>query len=238
MAGGIAGEGAGSVARVADAGTGDGDFAAFVMRARALGATDAAVLNAIERADRARYLAGEDRPNALSDHALPLPCGQATERLDDLALLLCAADIAPHHRVLEIGTGSGFATAVLATLAARVVTVERYRGLLRRARERHARAGLTGIEYVHADGREVPGGAGDAPFDRIVATVAFPEPPKRFIGRMASDGVAVVPLTAAEETGEGPATIARLARVGVRFERREVGTGWFAPIERGVARTL
>lgn len=213
-------------------GTAGSDFAAFVMRTRALGVTDGAVLNAIEATDRARYLAPEDRANALSDHALPLPCGQATERLDDLAVLLAAADLAPHHRVVEIGTGSGFATAVMATLVARVVTVERYRTLLRAARERHVRAGLTAIEHVHADGRTLP--PGDVPVDRIVATVAFPEPPRHFIERMAPDGVAVVPIL----NGEGPATVMRLARVGKRFERREVGRGWFAPAERGAAKAL
>ena len=212
--------------------TAGNDFAAFVLRARALGGSDPAVLNAIEATHRARYLAREDAANALSDHVLPLPCGQATERLDDLAVLLSAAGLAPHQRVLEIGTGSGFATAVLAALAARVVTVDRYRTLLRAARERHARAGLRTIDYVHGDGRDVP--PGDVPIDRIVSTVAFPEPPKGFIAAMSSDGVAVIPIG----TGEGQSTIARLTRVGVRFERRDVGTGWFPPIERGVARAL
>ena len=222
------------IAVEAESSTEGSDFAAFVLRARARGVADGAVLNALEATGRARYLAAEDRPNALSDHALPLACGQATERLDDLAMLLAALDLAPHHRVLEIGTGSGFATAVLASLAARVVTVERYRTLLRGARERHARAGLTTIEHVHGDGRDVP--PGDAVFDRIVSSVAFPEPPKHFIERMTPDGVAVIPVMG--EGGTGPATVLRLARVGARFERREVGKGWFAPIERGRAKAL
>ena len=207
-------------------------FPAFMMRVRAAGVTDASVLNAVEAVDRSKYLAKEDRQHAWSDHALPLPCGQATERLDDLVAMIAALDVAPHHRVLEIGTGSGFAAAVLAQIAARVISVDRYRTLLRAARERHVRDGFTNIEYSFRDGRE--GAEADAPIDRVLVTAALPEPPRALIEHLAVDGVVVAPIG----HGDGPVPIVRLQRVGVRYERSEIGRGWFLPAERGRARAL
>lgn len=210
----------------------DHGFAALVMRVRAAGVSDPAVLNAVEATDRVAYVAAEDRGRAWSDQMMPLPCGQATERLDDLVAMLAALDVQPHHRVLDIGTGSGFAAAAMARMAARVVTVERYRTLLRGARERHARYGLTNIEYSFRDGSERP--EDGPPIDRVLFTAAMAEPPRALIDRLAPDGVVVAPIGG----GSGSVPIMRLGRVGARFEREEVGRGWFAPIERGRARTL
>ena len=206
-------------------------FPVLVMRLRAAGIADSGVLRALEGVDRAAYVAAEDRRRAWSDQVLPLPCGQATERLDDLAAMIAALEVEPHHRVLDVGTGSGFAAAVLSRLAARVVTVERYRTLLRAARERHVRGGHGNIEYALRDGTEPPDG--DVPLDRVLFTVALPEPPRHFIDRLAPDGVIVAPIGA-----EGEADIMRLRRVGARFERQKVGRGWFATAERGRALAL
>lgn len=214
-----------------DVGEGAG-FASFVMRARALGVTDTRVIGALEKAERGAYAADDDRGRVFRAEMLPLPCGQAMERIDDAALLLEAAGIEPEHRVLEIGTGSGFLTEALARLAKKVVTVERYRTLLLAARERHARRGLTNVVYLQRDG----GGLGDVdgPFDRIVSTVAFPEPPRAFIEHLVAEGVLACPVGDAD----GPQAIMRLEKVGVRFDRTALGTGWFQLRESGVAHAL
>ena len=205
-------------------------FAAFVMRARARGVTDHHVLNAFEATQRERYVDPDDRERMFTDQVLPLPCGQACERLDDLALAIAGLDIEPHHRILDVGTGGGFAAAVMARLGARVVTIDRYRTLLRLAGERHARSGISTIEYRLGDGRTPPT---DGPFDRVLFSVALDEPPRGYIEALAPGGVVVAPV------GEGTdVDVLRLARVGLRYERRRLGSGLFASAERGVARVL
>lgn len=203
-------------------------FATFVLRVRA-SRPDPKVLRTVEEVDRSVYVASEDVGRAYSDHMLPLACGQATERLDDAVMLLSALDVRPHHRVLELGTGSGFVTELLSRLAAKVVTVDRYRRLLSAARERHAKRGLSNVTYLQRDATALPDL--DGPFDRIVSSVAFEAPPRAFIEHLVADGVLVAPIG----PPDGPQTISWLGKVGARFERREAGEGWFPPAETGVA---
>ena len=207
-------------------------FASFVMRARAAGVTDTRVIAALEQATRPDYAGDADRSRVYRAEMLPLPCGQAMERIDDAAVLLEAAGVEPGHRILEIGTGSGFLTEALARLAKKVVTVERYRTLLLAARERHARRGITNVVYLQRDGAAL--GDLDGPFDRIVASVAFAEPPRGFVEHLVAEGVLACPVG----DGDGPQTIMRLEKIGARFDRSPVGTGWFPPREVGVAHAL
>ena len=207
-------------------------YASFAVRMRASGFDAERVMAAVEEARRDRYVAPDDRPRAHSADMLPLPCGQATERLDDAVRMVAALDIDHRHRVLEIGTGSGFLTDVLAQLAGRVVTVERYRSLLSDARERHADRALATVTYHQQDAGALPDLGG--PFDRVISTVAFAQPPKQFVDHLVAEGVMVAPIG----PPEGPQTVMRLGKIGARFERENLFQGWFTPIETGVALAL
>lgn len=207
-------------------------FAAFVLRARAKGVNEPRVLRAIEESQRAVYADTADRARVFLDHVLPIGCGQAMERLDDAAVLLDALGIEPHHRVLELGTGSGFLTEVISRLARNVVTVDRYRGLLVGARERHAKRGRENIKYLQRDIGALPDLEG--PFDRIYSSVAFGKPPRSFIEHLVAEGILVAPI--GDE--DGPQRLTRLAKVGARFDRTELGEGWFPSVRKGVALAL
>ena len=207
-------------------------FASFVMRVRSAGVNAASVLNAIERAERDRYLHPDDRRRAHAEEMLPLPCGQATERLDDTVRLVQTLDLDERHRVLEIGTGSGFLTDLLAQVAKRVVTLERYRTLLNDAKERHAERELRNITYHQRDANE-PGDLGGS-FDRIVSTIAFEMPPKAYVELLIAEGIMVAPIG----PPEGPQIVTKLTRIGSRFEREALFEGWFPAAEKGVAHAL
>jgi protein-L-isoaspartate(D-aspartate) O-methyltransferase len=98
------------------------------------------------------------------------------------------------ERVLEIGTGSGYQTAVLSLMAARVYTVERLESLLRAAEQRLSRIGLTNIDYRLGDGST--GWEEEAPFDCIIVTAAAPEVPSSLVAQLADGGRMVIPVGA------------------------------------------
>ena len=208
------------------------DFASFMLRARGMADVSAPLLGAVEKVDRRRFVAREDHGRAFSNDMLPLPCGQTTDRIDDAMRLVASAGIEPHHRVLEIGTGSGFLTAVLATLADTVTSVERYRTLIEAARRRCGGIGRHNITFEQADGMRPQ--AIEGTFDRIVSSVAFADEPKHYLERLSPEGVVVF----AQGDAGSRQRILRCTKVGLRFERREIGSGWFAPAEPGVALAL
>ena len=98
----------------------------------------------------------------------------------------------PHHRVLEVGTGSGYQAAVLSRLAREVVSIERYRTLAERARARLAALGYDNVEVVVGDG--FAGVPARAPYDRIIVTAAAEQVPQTLIDQLADDGVMILPL--------------------------------------------
>jgi protein-L-isoaspartate(D-aspartate) O-methyltransferase len=139
--------------------------AAFVMALRGRGMRDTAILRAMEQVPREPFAPAAHRAQARRDIALPLPCGASMTAPTLVAQMLALLRVEPGHRVLEIGTGSGYATALLAKLGAgAVLSLERYATLAREAAAR-----LTAQSEVHivqADGlaRELPDGG----FDRIL----------------------------------------------------------------------
>ena len=140
--------------------------AAFHLRLRARGVRDLAVLRAFEVVPRAGFVSERHAGLAARDLPLPIACGQTSHEPWRSALAVEALGIEPGHRVLEIGSGSGYVTAILAQLAAEVLGVERWAGLADAAQARLATLGLTGVAVVWGDGLAMPPEA--APFDRIL----------------------------------------------------------------------
>jgi protein-L-isoaspartate(D-aspartate) O-methyltransferase len=159
---------------------------------------------------------------------LPIECGEAIEGADLQAAVIAALAIEPGNRVLEIGTGSGFTAAVMARLAGRVVSIDRYKTLVEQARQRFEALGIANVVARQFDGAS---GLNEGPFDRIVVWAAFDSPPRFLLDQLSSGGIVIAPIG----PEEGEQVLAKLTKVGSRFEREDIGTVRLQPILPGVA---
>lgn len=137
-----------------------------MLRLRASGIRDLDLLRALEMVPREIFVPHRFVDLARRDLALPIGCGQTLSEPSLVSRMIEALGILPEHRVLEIGTGSGYATAILAEIATQVVSIERFQTLAIAARLRLERLGKTNTEVVFADGLAIPPEAGI--FDRIL----------------------------------------------------------------------
>jgi protein-L-isoaspartate(D-aspartate) O-methyltransferase len=164
----------------------------FQLALRRRGISDQAVLRAMEDVPRENFVAPGFVENAYADQALPIECGQTISQPFVVAYMTEQLEVCPEHRVLEIGTGSGYQAAVLSRLAREVVTIERYRTLADMARERLERLGYANVTIRVGDGMA---GAPDlAPFDRIMVTAAAEEVPEALVAELPDGGKMVLPL--------------------------------------------
>jgi protein-L-isoaspartate(D-aspartate) O-methyltransferase len=207
-------------------------MARLILALRSQGVTDPRVLEAIERTPRELFTPDLFKDRAFEDSALPIACGQTISQPFIVGLMTQALTLEPRSRVLEIGTGSGYQTAILSRLARLVYTVERYRTLMREAEERFKILGLTNVVTRFGDGGE--GWAEQAPFDRIMVTAAAPEEPKKLLAQLKPNGVLVAPI------GKGPVqSLRRYAGDGQGgFKVELLGDVRFVPLLDGVAREL
>ncbi len=207
-------------------------FAAFLLRLRGKGMVPKALIAAFEATPRAGFVAGHFHPVAWSERTLPIECGEAIEGADLQAAVIAALAIEPGNRVLEIGTGSGYTAAVMARLAGRVVTIDRYKTLAEQARQRFEALGIGNVIARHADGSN--GLPGEGPFDRIVVWAAFDTLPRFLLDQLSSGGVVIAPI-GPEESEQ---VLAKLTKVGSRFEREDIGSVRLQPILPGMAAVL
>lgn len=157
------------------------------------GIEDARVISALRRTPRENFFPKEDRNAAYADKASPIGHGQTISQPYIVALMTSRLDVQPDHKVLEIGTGSGYQAAVLAHLAKDVYTVERVKPLLDAAFERVLDLGLRNVHFRHGDG--TLGWPEEAPFDRIIITAGAPELPRQLLLSQLKDGsIAILPV--------------------------------------------
>jgi protein-L-isoaspartate(D-aspartate) O-methyltransferase len=206
--------------------------AALILKLRGLGVTDRAVLNAIESVPRTLFVPPEWRERAYSDRPIPIACGQTVTAPVVVGIMTAALDVSDRHSVLEVGTGSGYQSAVLARLARRVTTVERFRTLVRAAERRWLALGIRNISAMVADG--ALGWTRQAPFDRILVSAAFPTPPVKLIIQLTDSGILVAPIG----PGEGPQRLTLFQRIGQHVDTRDIGEARFLPVVSGVAQNL
>ena len=206
-------------------------FASFVLRMRSRGLHDQRLFAAIEATPRQHFLNSAYQDFAYSNRVLPLPCGESIEGLDDQARFLSALAVEPGHRVLEIGTGSGFTAAVMARLAARVTTIERYKTLAEAARNQFQAHQIENIVCKHADGRNATAGG---PYDRIIVWLSSEAMPRQYLDLLATHGVLIAPVG----QGDGQQVMCRMAKVGSRFEREDLMTVRYQPFIEGPAAFL
>jgi len=160
------------------------------------GITAPRVLAAIARVPRERFVPLEEQRAAYADRALPIDCGQTISQPYIVGLMTQALELTGGEAVLEIGTGSGYQTAVLAELARRVVSVERFAELQARAAAVLQSLGYPNIQLVAGDG--TLGCPEQAPYDRIVVTAAAASVPPALEEQLVEGGILVIPLGDAE----------------------------------------
>ena len=207
-------------------------FAAFLLRLRGRGTVPKALIAAFEATPRRGFLAPHFHQIAWSDRMLPIECGEAIEGADMQAAVIAALAIEAGNRVLEIGTGSGYTAAVMSRLAARIVTVDRYKTLVEQARQRFEALGIGNVIVRLADGSG--GLPAEGPFDRIVVWAAFDNLPRFLLDQLSSGGIVIAPIG----PEEGEQVLAKLTKVGSRFEREDIGMVRLQPILRSVAAVI
>jgi protein-L-isoaspartate(D-aspartate) O-methyltransferase len=164
----------------------------LVVAARFAGITDVRVLEAVGAVPRAGFVPPGLVAEAGLDRPLPIPHGQVTTQPSLVARMVEALELTGRERVLEVGTGYGWQTAVLGRLAAEVWSVERWEDVAAVARANLARHGTTNVEVIVADGSE--GLAAHAPYDAIVVAAAFPTVPKPLVAQLVEGGRLVQPI--------------------------------------------
>jgi protein-L-isoaspartate(D-aspartate) O-methyltransferase len=156
------------------------------------GITDERVIAAMRDIPRERFFRPDTRSEAYAGRATPIGHGQTISEPYIVALMTHRLDVRPEHNVLELGTGTGYQTAVLAKLAGHVYSVERVKALLDQAFERILDLGFRNVHFRHADG--TLGWPDQAPFDRIMITAGAPEIPRDLLLNQLKDGgLAVLP---------------------------------------------
>ena len=188
---------------------------ALVMELRGQGITEQRVLSAIERTPRELFVDEPFSATAYENIALPIACGQTISQPYIVAYMTEALEVDPRHRVLEIGTGSGYQAAVLAPLCRMVYTMERHRPLLKAAEARFKALNLHNIVVRHGDGSN--GWPEQAPFDRILVTAAVSEIPPKVIAQLKPSGILVAPLS-------GPDDFERISQHLVKIIRSDSGS--------------
>ncbi len=202
----------------------------FLFALRSKGVTDMRVLEAMEAIDRGRFVRGLFAERAYEDMPLPIACGQTISQPSVVGLMTQALEISPRDKVLEVGTGSGYQAAVLSRLARRVYTVDRYRRLVREARELFETLGLVNITAILADGSF--GLPDQAPFDRILVTAAAEDPPGPLLAQLRIGGIMVLPVGQSD-------TVQRLIRVRRTedgFDYDELNPVRFVPLVEGLGK--
>lgn len=208
----------------------DPDLIRLIMELRGQGVTDARVLDAMERVPRAEFVPDTQLAQAYENHPLPIGYGQTISQPFIVGLMTHALKLGERAKVLEIGTGSGYQAAILAKLALRVYTLERFRPLLKQAEQRFARLGLSNIVTRHADGYE--GWPEQAPFDRIMVTAAAPELPERLVDQLKVGGIMVCPVGPPDATQ----VLLRVTKQDAGKEVENLGFVAFVPMAPGLAR--
>jgi protein-L-isoaspartate(D-aspartate) O-methyltransferase len=188
---------------------------------------DDRVLDAMRTVDRADFVPEGSGSLAYADRPVPLPQGQTTSQPSLIAGMVAALELRGDERVLEVGTGYGYQTALLAELAEEVVSIERYEELAAAARGNLDATGYRGVTVVVGDGHE--GVPEHAPYGAIILSAATPDIPRPLIDQLAEGGHLVAPVG----RGGSEQVLVYRRRDGELREERRVTRARFVPMMRG-----
>ncbi|GEO82979.1 protein-L-isoaspartate(D-aspartate) O-methyltransferase [Pararhodospirillum oryzae] len=200
----------------------------LLMELRHNGVFNTSVLRAIERVPRDQFVAGPFLNRAYENTALPIGCGQTISQPLVVGLMTQALALTDRHKVLEIGTGSGYQTAILARLCRRVYTVERHGPLLAEAKARFNALNIRNVVTFEGDGYR--GWPEQTPFERILVTAAAPDIPRSLVDHLAVGGLMVLPV--GEE--DGPQDVVRVRRFATHIQTETLFPVRFVPMVQGL----
>ena len=202
----------------------------LLMELRRAGIGDMRVLGAIEKTPREKFVPASFEDQAYENVALPIGQGQTISQPYVVALMTEKLEVAERDKVIEIGTGSGYQTAVLARLCRRVFSIERHRELLRDAEHRFAELRLGNIICRFGDGTK--GWPEQAPYERVMVTAASAEIPTTLVDGLAPGGILVAPV--GEEHRDQQ--LLRIRRNDDGFSTEDLGLVRFVPLVAGLGR--
>jgi protein-L-isoaspartate(D-aspartate) O-methyltransferase len=204
----------------------------FQLTLRRRGISDQAVLRAMEEIPREIFVEPAHRAEAYRDSALGIACGQTISQPFVVAYMTEQLQLQKHHRVLEIGAGSGYQAAILSRLCREVLTIERYRTLADGARNRLEKLGCDNVEVMLGDGFDIPPNIGN--FDRIMVTAAMEQIPESLTQRLEPGGILIAPVG----PHHGIQNLVRIVNTDAGLERKELVEVRFVPALPGIAREL
>lgn len=207
-------------------------LAELILRLRQAGITEQRVLAAMESVPRDLFVEPDSRREAYAERALPIDCGQTISAPVIVGMMTAALDLTPRDRVLEIGTGSGYQTAVLARLCRRVHTIDRFRTLVAAAEQRFKTLRLDNITTMVGDGTR--GWPDAAPFDKIIVTAAGEKLPPVLLDQLGPGGILVAPIG----PQDGVQKLRKYAREGAEIVVRDLADVRFVPLIPGTAARL
>lgn len=202
----------------------------LVMDLRNAGITDADTLSAIETTPREAFVEEQFLDQAYANSALPISCGQTISQPLVVGLMTQALSLTDRHKVLEVGTGSGYQAAILSKLARRVYTIERHRDLMAKAEARFKALNLHNITTMVGDGYK--GWPAQAPFDRIICTAAARVVPPELVAQLSDQGGIMV-LPVGDPAGINQEVI-RVHKDGAKYHSHRMFPVRFVPMVQGV----
>jgi len=199
----------------------------FILSIRSKGVVDNNVLKALETVNREQFLKGLFAQRAYEDTPLPIECGQTISQPSVVGLMTQALRITNRDKILEIGTGSGYQTAILSKLARRIYSVERFKPLYKEARAIFRKLQLNNITSVWGDGSQ--GVVEQQPFDRIIVTAAAEDPPPTLLNQLKIGGIMVIPVGQSDEIQK----LIRVERTEKNFKYEDLCDVRFVPLLEG-----
>ena len=199
----------------------------FILSIRSKGVVDDNVLKAIESLNREHFLKGVFAQRAYEDTPLPIECGQTISKPSVVGIMTQALKITTRDKILEIGTGSGYQTAILSKLARRVYSVERFKPLYDEARQIFKQLNLNNITPIWGDGSQ--GIVEQQPFDRIIVTAAAEDPPPILLNQLKVGGIMIIPVGQSDEIQK----LIKVERTETNFKYVDLCDVRFVPLLEG-----
>lgn len=207
-------------------------LAQFLLRLRSNGITEHRLLTAFEDVPRRNFVPVIHVTEAYARGQMPIECGQSMTSVGMVAKMLSALEVEGSHRVLELGTGTGYQTALMGRLASKVISVERFRTLHDKAKDRFEQLKIDNVFIKLLDGSVSVTEFGTN--DRIISNFAFPEIPRAFIDNLAPNGVMIVPIGEENEVQ----VVKKLTKIGVRFNSEDLFQIRTQPFISGLSKAI
>ena len=207
-------------------------LAEFLLRLRSNGITDHRLLTAFEDVPRRNFVPIIHVTEAYARGQMPIECGQTMTAVSMVAKILSALEVEASHRVLELGTGTGYQAALLGRLATKLLSVERFRTLHDKAKDRLSQLKIENVYVKLLDGSIAATEFGIS--DRIVSNFSFPEIPKSFIENLALNGIMIAPIG----EPDGVQIMKKFTKIGSRFHSEDLFPIRTQPFISGISKAI